>query len=216
MKCAREGCSNDVPPQRGPGRARKWCSDRCRKSLYDRACIDCGARVSGTDPNATNGRCRRCAGAFQRRATRQWLLDSVREWAETFGGPPGALDWSEALAIQHGRHDKVERKRSTGRPWPSPKAAAEHFGSWNAFIAAAGLKPTPAGRRHDESTRAYTRDALILAGREWAETHGRAPRPHEWKVGSDHPSATTVRKHFGSWAEFLAAVEAQAVEERVA
>jgi hypothetical protein len=128
----------------------------------------------------------------------------------------GRADWSEALAIQQRPPDKVERKRSTGRPWPSPKAAAEHFGSWNAFIAAAGLEPTRAGRRHDESTRAYTRDALILAGREWAETHGRAPRSHEWKVGSDHPSATTVRKHFGSWAEFLAAVEAQAVEERAA
>lgn len=28
--CAREGCESEIPPSRGP-RARKWCSDACRK-----------------------------------------------------------------------------------------------------------------------------------------------------------------------------------------
>jgi hypothetical protein len=112
--------------------------------------------------------------------------------------------------------DKVERKRSTGRPWPSPKAAAEHFGSWNAFIAAAGSsrhQPGAATTSRPAHTRATRSSSQAANGRR--RTAGR-PRSHEWKVGSDHPSATTVRKHFGSWAEFLAAVEAQAVEERAA
>jgi hypothetical protein len=213
MKCARDGCPNDAPsPSARGGRKPKWCSDRCRKSRYDRACIDCGARVSGTDPNATDGRCRKCARAFQRRATRKWLLDSAREWAATFGDPPGAADWSEALALQERRPDKVERKRSTGRPWPSPKAAQNHFGSWTAFIAAAGYEPNGVGR-----PTVWTRDALILAGREWTEVHGRPPGANQWKLaGGDHPSYETVRRTFPLWAEFLAALDAQVVEERAA
>lgn len=42
--CAR--CGETLAPNKGPGRARKWCSEKCRKGSYGQPCMDCGARTS--------------------------------------------------------------------------------------------------------------------------------------------------------------------------
>lgn len=55
------GCGHELPPNKGPGRQRKWYSERCRKqALYSRTCVDCGARTAcdGSYPE----RCKRCNG----------------------------------------------------------------------------------------------------------------------------------------------------------
>lgn len=40
------GCGRPVPPQRGPGRARKWHSEACRKRQHAQACERCGNPTS--------------------------------------------------------------------------------------------------------------------------------------------------------------------------
>jgi hypothetical protein len=62
MKCAAEGCTNELAPTKALGRPRKWCSDRCRRTQYSRECLDCGAALNGSDSAGRHLRCRRCAG----------------------------------------------------------------------------------------------------------------------------------------------------------
>lgn len=64
--CHRPGCEEVLRPSRG-ARARKWCSEYCRKlALYSRECVDCG-RPCNVDGRATNAaeRCGPCNVAFQ-------------------------------------------------------------------------------------------------------------------------------------------------------
>ncbi len=43
------GCGVPLPPNRAPGRARKWCSDPCRKrALYAGTCESCGGPTDGS------------------------------------------------------------------------------------------------------------------------------------------------------------------------
>ena len=89
------------------GGPRKWCSEKCRKRQYDRACIDCGARTSGTDPGRHGGRCKPCGdaaidyfarpGSVQARETRERIAamwqdgQSMREICEALGYSKGHL-----------------------------------------------------------------------------------------------------------------------------
>lgn len=141
MKCA--GCDNEVPPNKAPGRARKWCSERCRKrTLYSRRCIDCGA-VCNTDGSVTEPslRCQKCNGAHTRALTRAWVIKSMQEWARMFGAPPSATDWNRARLKDKSMTRKADRYEKTGRPWPSAGTVQQNFGSWNAGLIAAGFLP---------------------------------------------------------------------------
>lgn len=67
--------------------ARKWCSDRCRKTQYAGACIDCDATLNGSDgrgPNASK-RCPSCqlviaraVNSERRQCTDQRVADLYR------------------------------------------------------------------------------------------------------------------------------------------
>jgi hypothetical protein len=60
------GCGGPLAPNKAPGPARMWCSDRCRKEQYAKTCVDCGTRIDGTTPGRSRGRCRACANKVPR------------------------------------------------------------------------------------------------------------------------------------------------------
>lgn len=60
-----KGCGVELPPKTWQGRDRMWCSERCRKSQYAGACVECGGPTDGTVPGRYPGRgaperCRTC------------------------------------------------------------------------------------------------------------------------------------------------------------
>lgn len=131
------GCDAELPPtKRSAGRQRKWCSERCRKDSYDLVCVDCGGRVSGTDPgkiaNPDEPVCRDCAPAHYRVWTPEAILCAIQEWADDHAGiPPTANAWT--------------RERIRSDLVPAVSYVLQAFGSWNAAIIAAGYEPHPTG-----------------------------------------------------------------------
>jgi len=63
--------------------------------------------------------------------TAELVIDAALAWKQAYGRPPSAEQW---------------RKVGTNPilPHPSLKAVERRFGSWNAFMAAAGFEPRPA------------------------------------------------------------------------
>lgn len=124
-------------------RPRKYCSERCRKSQYDKACSDCGARIDGTTPGGASGRCRVCAGAERSRRARERHIDAIQRWATLHGEPPSSADWCWQNARfklkDEGRALRAEAALREG--WPSSQGVIAAFGSWNAAIEAAGFRP---------------------------------------------------------------------------
>lgn len=58
-------CGTSLLPPSKPGPPRKWCSERCRKEQYAKACSGCGTRISGCDPGKSKGRCVSCSEKAQ-------------------------------------------------------------------------------------------------------------------------------------------------------
>jgi hypothetical protein len=126
-------------------------------------------------------------GGAPRRWTRDRIIAALQAEA-TDGAAPTSDSWT--------------RRDPTGRR-PAASTVIKTFGSWNAAVAAAGLEPrrrggqagTPTGRLH------WTDDEMLDALRAYGREHGRAPTSIEWKTAEDsHPSAHTIGKRFGSWA----------------
>lgn len=147
-KCQREGCNNGGI-QHAPGTLKKWCSERCRKAQYDLVCVDCGGRVSGTDPgkmsNVEEPVCRSCAGRHYARWDRDAIIAAIQEWADQNGGiPPAATDWNTSMARAIGHPEKAEKFLADGC-WPTATSVQDYFESWNAAIKAAGFEPRASG-----------------------------------------------------------------------
>jgi hypothetical protein len=136
--CQNPACGKPLPPRKAPGRARKWCCDRCRKSQYAGVCVDCGGPTEGIASGYAKAttRCRACDEEM-RHATRKWtpetVVETIRRWAvEHDGTPPSATDWLYS---------------ASGGVWPSVAAVQREFGTWNKAIAAAGFTPRRVGHR---------------------------------------------------------------------
>lgn len=123
--------------------------ERARKARNDGRCLGCGARTNSSGSSVPPERCHRCAPTYRRALGRRWILESMREWCEMFGYPPVAADWNPAHARARSSSAwRADRMEATGRPWPGPDSVIDHFGSWNAGIAAAGFQPLrPSERR---------------------------------------------------------------------
>jgi hypothetical protein len=126
-----KGCGTPLPPKTWKGRDQVWCSDRCRKAQYDLVCVECGGRVSGTDPgripNLDEPVCANCAGGHYAIWTREAIACAIQEWADEHGGiPPAATDWLRARARNDSRVTSVTNVQ-------------KRFGTWNAAIRAAGF-----------------------------------------------------------------------------
>ncbi len=110
------------------------------------------------------------------------VVEELRADARRLGRSPTRDEW---------------RERTPGAPGDG--AVVSHFGSWNAALRAAGLKPT-----HDR--RRWTREQVLTALRADAERQGRTPTSKQWeRRPATRPGYNAVRKHFGSW---NAAIEA--------
>lgn len=82
--------------------------------------------------------------------TQERVIDAICVYAERYGRPPAAADWSPALARAQGRPDRAERFKADGI-YPYARTVTERFGSWNAAIEAAGFTPTRRGHRQREA-----------------------------------------------------------------
>ena len=136
--------------------AYNWVTDpdgsqkRARIDSYRGTCVECGNPTSGCNGrDGAPGRCVDCTPAHSRKLTRDWIIASIHEWVELFGGPPGAQDWNQHMARLNGRQDLVDRYQATGRPWPSTSAVQDNYGSWNEAIEEAGYEPCAPGQRRD-------------------------------------------------------------------
>ena len=90
-----------------------------------------------------------CLAAHARKLTREWIIASIHEWVQWFGGPPTAVDWNQHMARANGRQDLIDRYEATGRRWPGVHVVQDNYGSWNEAIEAAGYEPCPLGQRRD-------------------------------------------------------------------
>jgi hypothetical protein len=121
--CHGIGCDQPLAPQKGRGRRRKWCSERCRKvTLYSGECRDCGARINTSgDVARRSERCNSCANQHKIDQSRRWILDSVAEWVELFGTPPSAVDWKRRVRTSY-----AHGGATTPEPRPSPSPRRPH------------------------------------------------------------------------------------------
>lgn len=106
--------------------------ERKRKRSYDKTCVDCGGRVSGTDPGKSSPvpRCSPCSRAWQHE-TRHWTPERV-------------IAEIRARAV-----DGVPPSARVVAPSGLLHMAQREFGTWNAAVAAAGFDPRPVGVRAD-------------------------------------------------------------------
>lgn len=111
----------------------------------------------------------------------QEILAALRRVAEREGRPPTEGDW-QANGVDH----------------PNAGTVKDHFGSWRAGLAAAGL-----ACERDQ----WDRERILEAIRRFARRHGRPPSSEEWQLKGPqrNPTAAVVRRHFGSFTAALAA-----------
>lgn len=121
---------------------------KARKESYRGRCVDCDVPTDGS--NGRDGapeRCLPCTHEHDKRLTRAWILESMREWCEMFGVPPTAVDWNQHHARNLAERSPgysarvIARYESTGRPWPSAESVQRLFGSWSEGLRAAGFQP---------------------------------------------------------------------------
>jgi hypothetical protein len=108
------------------------------------------------------------------------IIGALQAWADLHGRSPSWGDWARG-ASNH----------------PNSWTVRSHFGSWEGALGAGGLTATPPP---PPERRSWDDLDLIEALKGWSERHGHVPLSVEWlRAEPEHPSATTVRVHFGSW-----------------
>lgn len=106
---------------------------RCTKQ-----CDECG----GPCHSRGSDRCQQCFIAAYAVFVRIRHIEAIRLWAELYGAPPVAQDWSATAA----RVNPERWARWDRFDWPGLRAVQDVFGSWNAAIEAAGFMPNKPGR----------------------------------------------------------------------
>lgn len=199
-----QGCGTPLPSRTGPGRDRKWCSERCRReTLYATACIDCGKRRYSNGPNGTSRRCSTCARIVARSmAARRAASERSRSAAhlkytddEVFAAIRSVAD-DGRVSVDRYRSDVQHRGLGPGVP-----ALIWRFGSWRNAVHAAGLlcaketRPERYANRMDD-------EGLLAALEDCAADLGHWPGAQEyeqWCVGGRGPSLRIFGQRFGSW-----------------
>lgn len=114
--------------------------DRARKTKYDGECVDCGSRTTA----APAQRCAPCAALHSRLWTEERIIEALREFARRYDRPPSASDLNPGTARARGFHDRAERFYRDGI-YPAASLIVGRFGSFNAALAAAGLRAVHPG-----------------------------------------------------------------------
>ena len=109
-----------------------------RRESYRGRCESCGAATNGAaGPGKGPRRCRTCAaieaGAARKLWTDRAVLKAIRAWRKEHGAPPRMEDW-----------------RAAGPGRPTTTTVVRMFGSWNAAMVAAKVKPRPQGAQPKE------------------------------------------------------------------
>jgi hypothetical protein len=113
------------------------------------------------------------------------MITALKAWTKRHGRPPESMEWARAQP-EH----------------PSATTVRAHFGHWEDALRAAAPSPPP--RRPTRCER-WGRAEMIGALQDWATRHGHPPAGFDWtRAAPEHPCATTIRNHFGSWQAALA------------
>lgn len=73
------------------------------------------------------------------RWTPRLCIDKAHEWEAEHGEPPAAINWNPAAMRQRNREHLLAAWAEGD--WPSLATVQRLFGSWNAYLAAAGYEP---------------------------------------------------------------------------
>lgn len=111
--------------------------------------------------------------------TKEILIKQVQQLTEELGRPPKRLDF--------------ERCRETA----SSATAEKYFGTWNAFLTAAGVKKDATYRQK------RTNQELIEQVQRLATELGRTPHTQEFEKCKYTARMTVVRQRFGDWKTFV-------------
>ena len=113
------------------------------KKRQKQPCRKCGVLLAW---DSGEHYCRSCFDGFARAERMEWVVRALRWWNETHDRPPGAMQWSTT----------AERERAgalvvfEGRRLPYTSEVLRDFGSWNAAIRAAGLRPLKVGGKRSD------------------------------------------------------------------
>jgi hypothetical protein len=151
------------------------------------------------------------------RYTADEILEAIRRWARRYGQPPTSSDWEPARARRMGQPWRAARFEAG--EWPTVRMVRGRFGSFNAAVRAAGLRPRRAPTRLRPNLTGP--DAIVEAIVEWTRRYGDIPTMadwdpvraralgQEWRIpryhDGDWPSARSVAHHFGSFAAAVSA-----------
>jgi hypothetical protein len=139
-------CGTPLPPPSSHyDHRRKYCSERCRKSTYGQACVDCGTRTThgAEGPKMAEPRCGPCSRQHRVIWTAEKIIERIQAWATVYGEPPAMPDWNPWDA-RHRLRDEARAERFEAGSWPTFRSVVERFGTWNAGITAAGFAPRAA------------------------------------------------------------------------
>jgi predicted nucleic acid-binding Zn ribbon protein len=196
-------CGQPLPPSKG-NRARKWCSERCRRTKYAYPCVDCGDMIPHDGRVDRHWeRCRKCAVRFQPvrhdvpapdgRAEPRLRLDGHR--ARRGAAVPG----HQRPGDGHRLPGCVER-----RPGAAVGATiVGRFGTWGQACRAAGLEDHGYGIRSDRLT---AEGAMLAFADCAAELDGRPPTINEytaWAQRTGSPCQSLLRWRWGSWTRLV-------------
>ncbi len=118
------------------------------------------------------------------------IIGAIQAWADTHGHRPTWADWSNDAA-----------------GYPNTRTVLAHFGSWRRAYRQASLKPENASPARKPK---WDDIDVIHALTDWTSAHGQPPGWADWLKGTpNHPCATTVRTHFGTFQAALAAAGLQ-------
>jgi hypothetical protein len=149
--------------------------------------------------------------------TREQITAAILSWSAQFGAPPTTTDWEPPRATRLGHEWRAERFYSG--EWPTTNVVQARFGSLNAAVAAAGRTPrrAPVRVRANLSGPTAITDSFVA----WTKRYGDLPTMangdpararrlgQDWRIArylqGDWPSARSVAKHFGSFANAAAA-----------
>lgn len=149
---------------------------RARKEGYAVPCPDCGAPMSGSNGrNNSPGVCADCAVARQsaeRYWTRETILEAFHAFAERFGRPPAAADYSGlapslAVRLSDERLAEIAAVKASGLRLAAPWVVARECGSWAAALTDAGLPTSTGGGNTHRGRRAVDRESHYSPRMEW-------------------------------------------------
>ena len=129
-----------------------WLSDpdrtkaKARRVKYAQPCVDCGNPTDGSGGYKVRrercGECNRRHRHENRRWTREAIIEALQRFKLVVGRSPRAADLNPWLAERAGLSDAPERRARWDEGWlPHCVVVQREFGSFNAAVEAAGLRP---------------------------------------------------------------------------